>query len=100
MISETKNKRKSYYERKCTTSYNRFPIIQFNRKMEPLREWESACEIELAMGFDKSSILRCCKEKQHTGYWFIWKFKKDVSEEILKTLNSDGSDSKEVSGVI
>lgn len=100
LISETENKRKNYYERKRTDSYNRFPIIQLSLKMEPIREWESACEIELVMGFDKNSILRCCKGKQHKGYWFIWKFKKDVTEEILKILNSNGSNSKEVSGVI
>lgn len=100
MILKTKNKRKTYYKRKCTDSYNRFPIIQFNGKMEPLREWKSASEIELSMGFDRSSILRCCKGKQGKGYWFIWRFKKDVSEEIIKTLNSDGSNSEEISGAL
>lgn len=42
-----------------------------------IREWDCIRDILRELGFDNSSISKCCKGKQKTAYGFIWKYKED-----------------------
>lgn len=67
----------SKYIRKRKTDYNKKPIIQYKLNGDFIREWESANKIQRELGFDKNSVLRCCKGLQMKSYWYKWEFKKD-----------------------
>jgi len=72
------------YTRKCNDKYNRKAVLQYSMNEEFIREWNTVGEIFRELGFDKSAILRCCKGKQQRSYWFIWKFKDDVTSLNMK----------------
>jgi len=82
------------YKRKTKGKYDRKIICQYSLAGELLREWETATQITLELGFDKSAILRCCKGSQKKSYWFIWKFKDKENE--VKILNKDKKQQKEI----
>lgn len=50
------------------------PILQFTLDEEFVRKWKSAKEVERELGFDQSSITKCCKGKQKTAYSFKWRY--------------------------
>lgn len=49
-------------------------ILQFSLSGELIKEWISSMEIQRAFGYDRSAILRCCKNKQETSYGYKWKY--------------------------
>jgi len=71
------------YKRKTKGKYDRRKICQLSLSGELIREWDTATQINLELGFDKSAILRCCKGAQKKSYWFIWKFK-DIELKVIK----------------
>ena len=73
------------YKRTTKGKYDRKKICQYSLTGELLREWDTATQINTELGFDKSSILRCCKGSQKKSYWFVWKFK----EPEIKTLKKE-----------
>ena len=74
------------YKRKFTDKYNRKPVCQFKLDGEFVKEWPTVGAVYKELGLDKSAILRCCKGKQSKSYWFVWKFKVDLTEEELNKL--------------
>ena len=50
------------------------PIIQFTLDGKLVRKWESAKEVKRDLGFDNSSITKCCIGKCKLAYGFIWKY--------------------------
>lgn len=80
----------------CTAQYNTnygtriermakaksIPILQFNKDGKLVRKWDSVIQIEKEMGFDSSSIIKCCKGKLKTCGSFIWRY-----EEINELKN-------------
>lgn len=55
------------------------PIVQYDKYYNFIRQWASAAEAADTLGFDASSISKCCrhapKYKSHKGY--IWEFLDD-----------------------
>lgn len=80
------------YKRTTKGKYDRKKICQYSLVKtedgvvigELMREWDSATQIELELGFDKSAILRCCKGSQKKSYWYIWKFKEQPEPKTPK----------------
>lgn len=82
---QLKNRRRSDIERdNCKKGHlkllNRF-VCQYDLNGELKNKWESNCEIERVLGFDKSLIGRTCKHNENhskfrTAYGFIWKYEK------------------------
>jgi hypothetical protein len=62
----TRNKRASASCRK--------PILQFTKEDVFIRKWDGAIEVEKELGFDNSSITKCCKGKQKSAYGFVWMY--------------------------
>ena len=51
---------------------NKVKIRQLNKDGETIKEFNSSMDIERELGFDRSSILRCCKGKQKLSYGYKW----------------------------
>lgn len=51
------------------------PIIQYDTNMLKIREWNSAFEVQKVLGFNSSSISKCCKNKIKTSKGYIWRYK-------------------------
>ena len=47
-------------------------VLQFTLNGEFVREWPSTREIERQLGFDHSTICKCCNGKQKSAYGFKW----------------------------
>lgn len=52
-------------------------VCQYTLDNEFIREFQSLIEIKSKYGFDTSSIIRCCRNKQKTAYGYIWRYKND-----------------------
>ncbi len=50
-------------------------VIQYDLKMNFIREWDSLADIERELKFSKSNVWSCCKGKYDSAYGFIWKYK-------------------------
>lgn len=50
-------------------------IIQFDTNGAFIQEHKSIMEIHRALGYDPSSIVKCCKGKQKTCNGYVWKYK-------------------------
>ena len=51
------------------------PVLQFTLDDVFIKEYPSTKQVERELGFDNSSIAKCCKGKGKTAYNFIWKYK-------------------------
>lgn len=49
-------------------------IIQTDLQGNFIKEWKHQKEILDTLWFDPSSIRRVCVDKQHTAYWYKWKY--------------------------
>ena len=49
-------------------------VLQFTKNGEFVKEWPSATQIKIELGFDQSNISDCCNEKRKSAYEYIWKF--------------------------
>lgn len=50
-----------------------------------IEEFESFKEITEKYGFDRSSIIKVCKGRQHTAYGFVWKYTDGLTESENKS---------------
>lgn len=57
-------------------SGQRIPIVQLSLDGEFIREWRSATDTS-ELGFDPSSITKCCRGKLKTCKGYKWKYKTD-----------------------
>lgn len=55
----------------------RKPIIQYDKNMVLIREYDCVHSIKIELGFDPTPINRCAKGKQKTSYGYIWKYKNE-----------------------
>ena len=53
-------------------------IIQYDIYGNYIKTWDYAKQIKETLGYDHSSILKCCKGKQKTAYGYVWKYHKDL----------------------
>lgn len=51
------------------------PVLQYSQEGQFIKEWPSAIEIERKLGYDNTSISRCCRGIQKHCGGFIWKYK-------------------------
>ena len=67
------------YEQTCINrrkaSTTKKPIIQYDLKMNPIREWESLRQINQELGFIMTNIKNVCNGKKKTCKSFIWRYK-------------------------
>lgn len=80
---------KGKYDRKKICQYSFIKVDGDIVIGELKREWDSATQIEMELGFDKSAILRCCKGTQKKSYWYIWKFKEDEPKAPKESKNKE-----------
>ena len=57
-------------------------ILQFTKQDEFVKKWDNLIQIKKELGFDCSSIIKCCKGKLKTCGSFIWRY-----EEINELKN-------------
>ena len=50
-------------------------VLQYDLEGNFIKEWNSAREIERALGYSNVSINQCCRGKIRKSKGFIWKFK-------------------------
>ena len=50
-------------------------ILQFDTGGSFIREYKSIMEIYRTLGYDPSSIVKCCKGKQKTCNGYVWRYK-------------------------
>lgn len=49
--------------------------IQYDMNWTIIKEWWSISDAMRLLKIDKSAIVKCCKWKAKTAWWFIWKYK-------------------------
>ncbi len=63
---------------------NRTKALKIVRKLNKdgslLKEYSSIKEANSETNIDKSSIIRCCKNKQNTAGGYLWKYKEENNE--------------------
>lgn len=63
----------------CTAQYNNEysktkQVGQYDLNGNLIATWKSTVEIQRQLGFDQSSISKCCLGKLKTAYGYIWKY--------------------------
>lgn len=53
------------------------PIIQLDKNLNIIKEWESALKAAQSINKPSSSISECCNKKRKSSYGYIWVFKED-----------------------
>lgn len=85
----------------CTAKYNinygsrnekmaksrSIPLLQFNLDGEFIKKWESGRQVQKDLGFDNSSITKCCKGKCKSVYDCIWGYEKDYKKIPFKVFD-------------
>ena len=68
-----------------------FEVLQYDLKMNFIKEYRSTREAERETGIDHITIIRCCKGRQKTSGGFIWKYKdesnikhRSISKEVFQ----------------
>lgn len=56
------------------------PVIQYNLKMEKVKEFISINEAYRQTDTPASSIIRCCKGKLKSANGYIWRYKEEMNE--------------------
>jgi len=62
-------------------------IVQYDKSLNKINVWDNIKEVSKTLGFDYSSVYRCCIFKQKTSYGFKWFYEKD-----LKNIKFDDID--------
>ena len=69
------------YALKDNVNYSNFnKIYQFTKDMKLIKIWNSISDIEIELGYNRSSIYQCCKCKYKTAYGYIWRYVNDVEK--------------------
>ena len=65
------------------------PINQYDLSGELIKEWKSAAEVELILGYKAENISAACLGKQKSSNFFIWKFKtNELKLDDIQNANS------------
>lgn len=56
----------------------KLPVIQMNLSGEFIKEWPSAKDAVVALGYKSDHICECCKGKRETSNGFRWKYKEVI----------------------
>jgi len=51
-------------------------VYQYDKDFNFIKEWNSAASISRELGFERTSILACCKGKYKSSAGFIWRYEK------------------------
>lgn len=52
-------------------------VVQYDKKGNIIKEWDYMNLITEILGYDYTSISKCCSGKQRTSYGYIWKYKEE-----------------------
>ncbi len=50
-------------------------VIQYDKSMNKIAEYDCIKEITRKHGYDNGFIIKCCKGKYKTAYGYIWRYK-------------------------
>ena len=64
----------------------KIPVAQYSKDGNFIRVYDSAVDIEKELGFNKSCIRDCCRGKQKTAYGYVWKYVKNVNNNLKDEL--------------
>lgn len=59
-------------------------IIQYDKQMNCIQEWDSAMSASQDLNIDASAITKCCRGKKKTYKGYIWKYK-NLDSFVLKS---------------
>ncbi len=64
-------------DKKGKLNHRSKPVLQFDRDMNFIKEWENAMEIQRELGFLAGNVSACCRGNKNYSYayGFIWKYK-------------------------
>lgn len=63
------------------------PILQFTKKGEFIRRWDSTMDVKRELGFCHSDISRCCKGKLKTCGGYVWGYADDYEKIQFKVFD-------------
>lgn len=63
-------------------------IVQLSMDDNFIAEYNTVIEADRTLGINQSSIIKCCKGKQHSACGFKWMYKEDY-EKFLETKQND-----------
>lgn len=74
------------------------PISQYELNGKFIRNWDSCMQVEKEIGYDQTSISKCCLQKEHcyTAYGFQWRFYDGSNSDIEPYKKQTPSFAKQV----
>jgi hypothetical protein len=51
------------------------PVIQYDLNDNFIKEWKSATQAAIKLGFNNGAITNCCRGRSRTSFNFKWKYK-------------------------
>ena len=73
-------------------------IIQYDLYNNIIKYWDSLFEIKEVLGFDCSNITKCCRNKTHSSYGYVWRYNnKRMKELLLEPEYLDTTDGESIS---
>lgn len=63
--------------REAIANHLSFPVKQYDKQGNLIHEWNSIRGATKELGYDESSIAKCCKGIYKTSYNFVWRYKED-----------------------
>lgn len=60
---------------KRKSEHKKIPIIQYDKEMNFIKEWDSATDASVKLGMDNSSISACVRGKLKSFHGYIWQKK-------------------------
>lgn len=51
------------------------PVLQYDKQGNLIREWEYCSMAARELGYDVSTIAKCCRGDYQTAYGYVWKYK-------------------------
>lgn len=54
-------------------------VLQYDKDMNFIKKWNKISDVKKTLGFNHSSIVKCCQDKLKTAYGFKWKYESDIN---------------------
>ena len=61
-------------------------ILQYRLDGTFVKEWDSATDIQNSLGYRKSGICSCCAGKYKSSNGYLWRYKTDNDDGIIKEI--------------
>lgn len=71
---------------KALAESHKMPVLQYDLEGNFIKEWKSAIDCKLELGYDNSSIAKCCRGEMNSAYNYMWTYKDERENNITNKI--------------